>query len=132
MGAPLWQTGDKGAPPSPQMLVVRRQLRRKGEAPSSPPTQTQLSTAEVNNVPKQDDQGNKCTLTAWRIEDIEDTPPARFRTCSTCCGWSTLTFLWNMTLQVFFQKWLFDVVMLGKDVTFYGDADVVHRIGRDM
>ena len=29
-------------------------------------------------------------------------------------------------------KWLFDVMMLGKDVIFYGEADVVHRIGRDI
>ena len=28
--------------------------------------------------------------------------------------------------------WLSDVMMLGKVVIFYGDADVVHRIGRDM
>ena len=32
----------------------------------------------------------------------------------------------------FVSKWLFDVLMLGKDVLFYGDADVVHCIGRDM
>ena len=32
----------------------------------------------------------------------------------------------------FVPKWLFDVMMLGKDVIFYGDADVVHRIGRDI
>ena len=41
-------------------------------------TQTQLSTGEVINVSKQDDQGAKCSLTACRIEDIEETPPARF------------------------------------------------------
>ena len=31
------------------------------------------------NVSKQDDQGAKCTLTACRIGDIEETPPANFR-----------------------------------------------------
>ena len=41
-------------------------------------TQTQSSTGKVINVPREDDQGNKCTLTACRIEDIEETPPARF------------------------------------------------------
>ena len=38
-----------------------------------------LSTGEVIHVSKQDDQGNKCTLTACRIEKNEETPPARFR-----------------------------------------------------
>ena len=32
----------------------------------------------------------------------------------------------------FVLKWLFDVMTLGKDVIFYDEADVVHRIGRDM
>ena len=32
----------------------------------------------------------------------------------------------------FVPKWLFDAMMLGKDVIFYGEADVVHRIGRNM
>ena len=32
----------------------------------------------------------------------------------------------------FVPKWLFDVVMLGKDNIFNGDTDVVYRIGRDI
>ena len=48
------------------------------------------------------------------------------------CGWSTLTFSWNVTLQDLFLKWLFHVMMLGKNVIFYSDADVVHRIGCNM
>ena len=84
------------------------------------------------NVSKQDDQGNKCTLTACRIEDIEETPPARFRDLQYP--------LWVINADLFVEydsagfvpKWLFDVMMLGKGVIFYGDADVVHRIGRDM
>ena len=35
-------------------------------------------------------------------------------------------------VNLFVPKWLFDVMMPGKDVIFYSDADVVHRIGRDM
>ena len=132
-GAPLWRTGDKGAPLSPQKLAVRKQLQRKPEAPTSAPTtQTQLSTGEVINVSKQDDQGNKCTLTACRIEDIEETPPARFR--------DLRYLLWVVNADLFVEydsagfvpKWLFDMMMLGKDLISYGDADVVHRIGRDM
>ena len=29
-------------------------------------------------------------------------------------------------------KWLFNVMMLGKDLMFYGDIDLVNRIGRDV
>ena len=76
--APLWRTEDKAAPPLPQTLAVRKQLQRKTEAPSLAPPQTQLSTRDVINVSKQDEQGSKFTLTACRIEDIEETPPARF------------------------------------------------------
>ena len=32
----------------------------------------------------------------------------------------------------FVPKWLFDVMMWGKHVISFGDADVVHRIGRNM
>ena len=76
---PLWRTRDKRAPPSRQTLAVQKQLQRKAEAPASAPTQAQLSTGEVINVSKQDDQGHMCTLTACCIEDIEERPPARFR-----------------------------------------------------
>ena len=125
--APLWRTGDKDAPPLPQTLAVR-----KTEAPSLALSQTQLSTGDVINVSKQDKQGSKFALTACRVEDIEETPPARFQNLQYP--------VWVIKADLFLQydsagfvaKWLFDVMMLGKDVIFYGEADVVHRIGRDM
>ena len=131
-GALLWRTGDKGAPPLPQMLAVRKQLQRKTEAPSSAPPQTQLSTGDVINVSKQDEQGSKFALTACSVEHIQETPPGRFRDLQYP--------LWVITADLFVEydsarfvpKWQFDVMMLGKDVIFYGEADVVHRIGRDM
>ena len=84
------------------------------------------------NVSKQDDQGNKCTLTACRIEITVETPQARFRDLQYL--------LWVVKADLFVEydsagfvpKWLFDILMLGKDVIFYGDADVVHRNARDM
>ena len=84
------------------------------------------------NVSKQDDQGNMCILSAYRIEDIEETPPARF--------WDLQYPMWVVNADLFVEydsagfvpKLLFDVMMLGKDVIFYGDADVVHCIGRRM
>ena len=78
-GAPMWRTGDKGAPPSPQTLTALKQFHRKAEAPSLAPPQTQLSTGDVINVSKQDEQGSKFALTACRIEDIEERRPARFQ-----------------------------------------------------
>ena len=66
------------------------------------------------------------------MEDIEETPPARFR---------DLQYPWpvvNTSSSVKYDsaglvpKWLFDVMMLGNDFIFYGNADAVHRIGRDM
>ena len=123
--APLWRTGNKRAPPLPQTLAVRKQLQRNTEAPSLAPSQTQLSTGDVINVSKQDEEGSKFALTACRIEDIEETLQYS---------------LWVINADLFVEydsagfvpKLLFDVMMLGKDVTFYGEADVVHRIGRDM
>ena len=127
--APLWRTGDKGAAPLPQTLAVRKQLQRKTEAPSLAPSQTQLSTGDLINVSKQDEQGSKFALTACRIEDIEETPPPRFRDLQYP--------LWVINADLFVEydsagfvpKWLFDVMMLGKDVIFYDEADVVHRMG---
>ena len=114
------------------MLAVRKQLQTKTEAPSLAPPQTQLSTGDVINVSKQDEQGSKFALTACHIEDMEETPPARF--------WDLQYPLWVIKADLlvendsagFVPKWLFDVMMLGKDVIVYGEADVVHRIGRDM
>ena len=121
-----------GAPALPQTLAVRKQLQRKTEAPSSAPPQTQLSTRDVINVSKQDQQRRKFALTACRIEDIEETPPALYQDLQYQ--------LWVVNADLFVEydsagfvpKWLFDVIMLGKHVIFYGEADVVHRIGRDM
>ena len=132
LNAPLWRTGDKGAPPLAQTLAVRKQLQRKTEAPSSAASQTQLSTGDVINVSKQDDQGSKFSLTACRIEDIEETPQARFRDLQYPLWVINADLFVEYDTAGFVPKWLFDVMMLGKDVIFYGEADVVHRIGRDI
>ena len=129
---PLWRTGDKGAPPLPQTLAMREQLQRRTEAPSLALSQTQLSTGDVINVSKQDEQGSKFALSACRIEDIEETPPARFRDLQYPLWVINADLLVKYNSAGFVPKWLFDVMMLGKDVIFYGEADVVHRIGRDM
>ena len=130
--APLWRTGDKGAPPLPQTLALRKQLQRKTEAPSLAPSQTQLSTGDLINVSKQDEQGRKFALKACRIEDIEETPPARFWDLQyPLCVINAHVFV-EYDSAGFVSKWLFDVMMLGKDAIFYGEADVVHRIGRSM
>ena len=83
------------------------------------------------NVPKQDDHGNKCTLTACRIEDIEETPPARLR-LQYQFWFVNAELLVEYESAQFVPKWLFDVMMLGKDLIFYGDADFAQRIGRDI
>ena len=96
------------------------------------PSQTQLSTGDVINVSNEDEQGSKFALTACCIEDTEETPPARFRDLQYP--------LWVINANLFVEdgsagfvpKWLFDVMMLGQDVILYGEADVVHRIGRNM
>ena len=132
LNAPLWRTGDNGAPPLPQTLAVRKQLQRKTEAPSSAASQTQLSTGDVINVSKQDEQGSKFSLTACRIEDIEETPPARFRDLQYPLWVINADLFVEYDTAVFVPKWLFDVMMLGKDLIFYGEADLVHRIGRDI
>ena len=84
------------------------------------------------NVSKQDEQGSNFTFTACRIEDIEETPPARFRDLQYPLWVINAGLFVEYDSAGFVPKWLFDVVMLGKDVIFYGEADVVHRIGRDM
>ena len=129
-GAPLWRTGNKGAPPLPQTLAVRNQPQRKTEAPSSAPPKTQLNTGDVINVSKQDEQGSKFALTACRIEDMEETPPARILDLQYPLWVINADLFVEYSFAGFVPKWLFDVMMLGKDVIFYGEADVVHRIGR--
>ena len=79
------------------------------------------------NLSEQDDQGTKC-----RVADIEERPPARF---------GDLQYpLWVVNADLFVEydsagfvpKWLFNVMMLGKDLIFYGETDVGYRIGREM
>ena len=61
------------------------------------------------NVSKQDDQGVKCTLTACRVWEIEETPPTRFLHYA----------LWVVNAHLFVEyhsagfvpKWLFDMMM---------------------
>ena len=84
------------------------------------------------NVSKQDEQGSKFALTACRIEDIEETPSDCFRYLQYPLWVINADFFVEYDSAGFVPKWLFDVMMLGKDVIFYGEADVVHRIGRDM
>ena len=80
--------------------------------------------------PSRTTKGPKFTLTACSIEYIEDTPPARSRDLQHR--------LWVVNADLFVEtdsagfvpKWLVDVMMLGKDLLFYGDTDVVYRIGR--
>ena len=126
------RTGDKGAAPLPQTLPVRKQLQRKTEAPSLAPPQTQLSTGDVINVSKQDEQGSKFALTAFRIENIEETTLARFRDLQYPFWVINADLFVAYDSARFVPKWLFDVMMLGKDLIFHGKADVVHRIGRNM
>ena len=96
------------------------------------PSQTQLSTGDVINVSKQDEQGSKFALTACRIEDIEETPPAHLRDLQYPLRVINADLFVEYDTAGFVPKWLFDVMMLGNDVIFYGEADVVHRIGRDI
>ena len=84
------------------------------------------------NVSKQDEQGSKFSSTACRIEDTEETPPARFLDLQYPFWVINADLFVEYDTARFVQKWLFDVMMLGKDVIFYGEADVVHRIGRDI
>ena len=71
-------------------------------------------------------------MTACHIEDIEEIPPARFRDLQYPLWVINADLFVEYDSAGFVSKWLFDVMMLGKDVIFYGEADVVHRIGRDM
>ena len=112
---------------------MRKQLVRKAEGQASaPPTETQLSTGEVTNVSKQDELGTKCSLTACRVADIKETPLARF--------WDLQYPLWVVNADLFVEhdsaafvlNWLLDVMMLGMHLIFYGETDMVYRIGRDM
>ena len=84
------------------------------------------------NVSKQDEQGSEFALTACCIEDIEKTPPARFRDLQYPLWVINADLLVEYDTAEFVPKWLFDVMMLGKDVIFYGEADVLHRTGRNI
>ena len=84
------------------------------------------------NVSKQDEQGSKFSLTACRIEDIEETPPACFQDLQYLLWVINADLFVEYDTAGFVPKWLFDVTMLRKDVIFYGETDVVQRIGRDI
>ena len=71
-------------------------------------------------------------MTACRIEDTEETPPARFRDLQYLLWVINADLFVEYDSAGFLPKWHFDEMMLGKDVIFYGEADVVLRIGRDM
>ena len=132
-GAPLWRTGDKGAPPSPQTMSVRKRFQRKAETPASvPTTQTQLSTGKMINVSNQDEQGTKYSLTACRVGDIEETPPASFQNFHYPLWVVNADLFVEYSCAGFVPKWLIDVMILGKDLNFHGETDVVYRIGRGM
>ena len=96
-------------------------------------TQTQLSTGEVINVSKLEEHGTKYSVKAFRVGDIEETPPARSRDLQYP--------LWVVNANLFLEydsarcivpKCLFDVMMLGKDLMICGDTDVANRIGWDV
>ena len=112
---------------------MRKQLQRKAETAASAPTpQTQLSKGEVINVSKQDEQGTKYSLTACRVGDIEETPPAHFRDLQYPLWVVNVNLFVEYNSAGFVLKWLFDMIMLGKDLIFYGETDVVYRAGRNM
>ena len=77
------------------------------------------------NVSKQDEQGAKYSVTACRGGDIEQPPPARFWVLQYPLG------VGNADL---FVEWdsVFNVMMLGTDLTIYGETDGVYRLGRDI
>ena len=72
------------------------------------------------NVSKEDEQGSKFSLTACRIEDIEETPPARFRDLQYSLWVINADLFVEYDTAGFVPKWPFDVMMLGKDLIFYG------------
>ena len=84
------------------------------------------------NVSKQDVQRSTYSLTACRVGDIEVREVE-------CFGHLQYPF-WVVNPDLFVEyvsagfvsKWLFDVMMLGKDLIFYGETDVVYRIGWDI
>ena len=58
-------------------------------------------------------------------------PPVSW-TCSTRCGLSAPNLFVEYDSAGFVPKWLFDVMMLGKDLIIYGETGVMSRIGRDI
>ena len=112
---------------TPQTLSVQGYLQRKAEEPASAPrTQTQLNTEEVINLFKQAEQGIKYSLTACRVKDIEETPPARFRDLQYPLWVGNADLLVECDSAEFIPKSLFHVMILGKDLIFYGETDVVY------
>ena len=95
-------------------------------------TQTQLTTDEVIDVPKRDEQGSKYNLTACRVRDIEETPSTRFRHLQYPFWVPNAKLLVEYNSAGFVPQCLLHVTMLGKGGIFYGETDVVYRIGRDI
>ena len=123
----------ESSPGTDQGDTPKKGRKKKGEKKPIPEMKlTQLSTGDVINVSKQGEQGSKFSLTACRIEDIEETPPARFRDLRYPLWVINADLFVEYDTAGFVPEWLFDVMMLGKDLIFYGEADVVHRIGRDI
>ena len=96
-------------------------------------TQTQLSTGEVINVSKVDKHGNEYGVTACCIEDIEETPPACFQDLHYPL-WvvNSDSFVAHYCAGCIVFKLSFNLMILGKDLMFYGDTDLVNHVGRDV
>ena len=81
------------------------------------------------NISKQDEQGTKYSLTARRVGDIEETPLAHFRDLNYPWWVINADLFVEYDSAAFSTKCLFHVMMLGKDLMFYGKTDVVYRTG---
>ena len=108
---------------------MRKELQKKAEGrASAPTTQTQLSTDKLINVAGQVEQGTKYSLTACHVGDIQEIPSACFRDLQYPLWVVNTDLFLKYDSAGFLPKWLFDLMMLGKDFIFYRKADVVYRI----
>ena len=81
------------------------------------------------NVSKHDEQRIKCSLTGCRVRDMEETPSACFRHLEYPLWVVNADLLLEYDSAGFVPKWSFDAMMLGTDLIFYGETDVVYRTG---
>ena len=134
VNAALWRTGDKEAPPTSQTLAVRRQLQGHHPQASSITTFSQgpLTGGQVAILSKEDDKGTKYMVTTCRIATIDDMPATRFMDLKNPLWVVIADLLDGCDLGALVPHWLFDVVMSGKDVMFYGDTDLATAIGKDL